>query len=139
MSSPQSRAVLQGRGCKHLRAAAPDCKLEYPEPIRFYTGRSDCVQEEGLKGWQTRQKEHHPNPHGDGQVIYNILNLFMRLTFPRQSIAWFFKHNFNLTGREGAALMLGSHSLGTFNFEISQFKYDWTRQQNTMLNNQVAR
>ena len=35
--------------------------------------------------------------------------------------------------------MLGSHSLGTFNFEISQFKYDWTRQQNTMLNNQVAR
>ena len=61
------------------------------------------------------------------------------MTFPRQSIAWFFKHNFNLTGREGAALMLGSHSLGTFNFEISQFKYDWTRQQNTMLNNQVAR
>ena len=66
------RNVLQGRGCKHLRAAAPDCKLEYPEPIRFYTGRSDCDQEEGLKGWQTTMKEHHPNPHGDGQVIYNI-------------------------------------------------------------------
>ena len=63
-----SRTVLQGRGCKHLRAAAPDCKLEYPEPIRFYTGRSDCDQEEGLKGWQTSMKEHHPNPHGDGQV-----------------------------------------------------------------------
>ena len=66
------RNVLQGRGCKHLRAAAPDCKLEYPEPIRFYTGRSDCDQEEGLKGWQTTMKEHHPNPHGNGQVIYPL-------------------------------------------------------------------
>ena len=66
-------SCMQGRGCKHLRAAAPDCKLEYPQPIRFYTGRADCDQEEGLRGWQTRQKEHHPNPHGDGQVIHILL------------------------------------------------------------------
>ena len=51
----------------------------------------------------------------------------------------FFKQDFGLTGREGAALLLGAHSFGTFNYGVSQFKYDWARRQSAMLNNQVIR
>ena len=48
----------------------------------------------------------------------------------------FFKTDFGLTGREGAALLVGAHSFGTFNADISQFRYDWTRTQAALLNNQ---
>ena len=51
----------------------------------------------------------------------------------------FFRSDFGLTGREGAALLLGAHSFGTFNAVISQFRYDWTGQQGQLLNNQVFR
>ena len=51
----------------------------------------------------------------------------------------FFKTDFGLTGREGAALLIGSHSFGTFNVEISQYRYDWTRTQASLLNNQLFR
>ena len=51
----------------------------------------------------------------------------------------FFRTDFGLTGREGAALLLGAHSFGTFNAVISQFRYDWTRAQGHLLNNQVFR
>ena len=93
-----------------------------PESIRFYTGRSDCNAEAGLKSWETAKEEHHPNPHGNGVQT-----------------ADFFKDDFGLTGRESAALLIGSHSFGTFNYPISQFKYDWTRKQGSMLNNQLFR
>ena len=36
----------------------------------------------------------------------------------------FFKTDFGLSGREGAALLIGAHSFGTFNAQISQFRYD---------------
>ena len=39
----------------------------------------------------------------------------------------FFRENFGLSGRVGAALLLGAHSFGTFNHLNSQFKYDWTK------------
>ena len=93
-----------------------------PESIRFYTGRSDCNTEAGLKAWETTKEEHHPNPHGSGVQT-----------------ADFFKNDFGLTGRESAALLIGAHSFGTFNYPISQFKYDWTRKQKSMLNNQLFR
>ena len=51
----------------------------------------------------------------------------------------FFKNDFGLTARESAALLLGAHSFGTFNQQISQFKYDWTKNQASMLNNQLFR
>lgn len=51
----------------------------------------------------------------------------------------FFKTDFGLSGREGAALLIGAHSFGTFNAQISQFRYDWTRKQSTILNNQLFR
>ena len=113
---------LQARGCLHLRGTDPQCKIELPAPIKFYTGRSDCAPEAGLKSWMTTKEEHHPNPQGNGQMTADFL-----------------KEDFGLTGRESAALLLGSHSLGTFNFVLSQFKYDWTRNQGSMLNNQVFR
>ena len=51
----------------------------------------------------------------------------------------YFKNDFGLTGREGAALLIGAHSFGSFNDKISQFRYDWTRKQGSMLNNQLFR
>merc|ERR1719282_1827363 len=110
------------KGCKHLRAKEADCKIEGQESLKFLTGRSDCASEAGLKSWETTKEEHHPSPHGNGVMT-----------------ADFFKQDFGLTGREGAALLLGSHSFGTFNYVVSQYKYDWTRKQSSMLNNQVIR
>ena len=110
------------KGCLHLRSTDPQCKIELPAPIKFYTGRSDCAPEEGLKSWMTTKEEHHPHPQGNGQMT-----------------ADFFKEDFGLTAREGAALLVGSHSFGTFNYDISQYKYDWTRKQGSMLNNQLFR
>ena len=76
------------------------------------------------KGWETTnaKEEHHPNPHGNGVMTSD-----------------FFKNDFGLTGRESAALLIGAHSFGTFNGDISQFRYDWTRKQASMLNNQLFR
>ena len=67
-------------------------------------------------------EESHPNPQGNGQMT-----------------ADFFKKDFDLTARESAALLIGGHSIGKFNFEISQFKYDWTKNQKSFLNNQLFR
>ena len=60
--------------------------MELTEPIKFFTGRSDCEPQPGLKGWETSRPEHHPNPHGNGP-----------------STADFFKADFGLTGRESGA------------------------------------
>ena len=110
------------KGCKHLRGGEADCKIEMPAPLKFYTGRSDCEAEQGLKAWETTKKESHPHPQGNGQMTTQ-----------------FFKNDFGLTARESAALLIGSHSLGEFNYEVSQFKYDWTKNQVTFLNNQLFR
>ena len=96
--------------------------MELTEPIKFFTGRSDCDSQPGLKGWETTKQEHHPNPQGNGHSTVD-----------------FFKADFGLTGRESAALLIGAHSFGTFNAEISQFRYDWTRTQAALLNNQLFR
>ena len=51
----------------------------------------------------------------------------------------FFKKDFGLTARQSAALLLGAHSIGSFNFEISQFRYDWTKNNKKLMNNQLFR
>merc|ERR1719232_1005928 len=76
----------------------------------------------GLPALEATKPEHHPNPQGNGRMT-----------------ADFFKTDFGLSGREGAALLIGAHSFGTFNAQISQFRYDWTRKQSTILNNQLFR
>ena len=70
--------------------------------------------------WETSEHEVHPNSNGNGVTT-----------------ADFFKEHFNLTGREGAALLVGGHSFGKFNAVNSMFKYAWTRQQADFLNNQM--
>merc|ERR1711923_28725 len=108
--------------CPHLREKDADCRIEWPEPLKFYTGRSDCSSEPGLKPYETTVEESHPNPQGNGQMT-----------------ADFFKKDFGLTARESAALLLGAHSFGSFDFEVSQFKYDWTKHQTAFLNNALFR
>ena len=49
----------------------------------------------------------------------------------------YFKNNFGLSARESIALTLGAHSFGKFNYEVSMFKYFWTRSQQQMMNNQM--
>ena len=93
-----------------------------PEKIKFFTGRSDCEAEAGLRPWMTSKEESHPHPQGNGKMT-----------------ADFFKKDFGLTARESAALLLGAHSIGEFNFEISQNRYDWTKNQKFALNNQMFR
>merc|ERR1712165_329882 len=102
----------------------PDCRVEWPwaEPLKFYTGRSDCQAGTGLRAWETTREESHPNPVGTGQNTVD-----------------FFKKDFGLTARESAALLLGAHSIGEFNFMISQFRYDWTKHQKRIMNNQLFR
>ena len=75
-----------------------------------------------MKAWETSKEESHPNPHGNGKMTTD-----------------FFKKDFGLTARESAALLLGAHSFGSFNFEVSQFKYDWTKHQTAFLNNALFR
>ena len=89
----------------------------------FRTGRVDCQPEVGLKdAWETSEHEVHPNVASNGVTT-----------------ADFFKEHFDLTGREGAALLVGAHSFGKFNVKNSLFKYSWTRQQAEFLNNQMFR
>ena len=69
----------------------------------FRTGRVDCQPEEGLNNaWETSEHEVHPNSNGNGVTT-----------------ADFSKEHFNLTGRDGAALLVGAHSFGKFNAVIS--------------------
>ena len=54
------------------------------------------------QAWETARGESHPNPHGNGKMTTD-----------------FFKKDFGLTARESAALLIGAHSFGTFNYEVS--------------------
>jgi len=118
------RIAESGRfNCPHLREGEPECRIEWPEPLKFYTGRSDCESSvPGFKGYETTREESHPNPVGTGQMTVD-----------------FFKKDFGLTARQSAALLLGAHSIGSFNFQISQFRYDWTKNQAKLMNNQLFR
>ena len=108
--------------CPHYKEGEKDCKIKWPEPLKFYTGRSDCQAGTGPRAYETSREESHPNPVGTGQDTVD-----------------FFKKDFGLTARESAALLLGAHSIGEFNFEISQFRYDWTKHQKRIMNNQLFR
>jgi len=89
----------------------------------FRTGRVDCQPEPSFDdAWETSEHEIHPNVASNGVQT-----------------ADYFKEHFNLTGREGAALLVGAHSFGKFNSEVGLFKYSWTRQQEAFLNNQLFR
>lgn len=107
----------------HIQAGTDRCLLTPTSLPIFRTGRLDCRPEAGLEAaWQTSDHEIHPNAAGNGVQT-----------------ADFFKEHFDLTGREGAALLVGAHSFGKFNANNALFKYSWTRQQTAYLNNQLFR
>ena len=89
----------------------------------FQTGRSDCTADSTLsRPFYTSKEEIHPNMHGNGPTTVD-----------------YFKTNFGLTAREAAALMEGAHSFGDVHEEVSFNKYQWTRMNQKLLNNQQFR
>ena len=123
------------QNCSHLRFGENDCKIRFNKlfkrrpdttiPIRFLTGRRDCSpcsSSSCKRSWMTDQEEVQPNAQGSGRET-----------------ADFFRENFGRSGREGAALLVGAHSYGEFHHATSMFKYDWTRAQDHLLNNQLFR
>ena len=90
---------------------------------KFKTGRSDCIPSPvAEKPWHAPHHEIHPRPHGNGPETVD-----------------FYRDNFGLNAKEAIALNLGAHSFAKFNEPISQFRYDWTRHQTGLFNNQVLR
>ena len=90
---------------------------------KFKTGRSDCIPSPvAEKPWHAPHHEIHPRPHGNGPETVD-----------------FYRDNFGLNAKEAIALNLGAHSFAKFNEPISQFRYDWTRKQMGLFNNQMVR
>ena len=98
------------------RSGTDECKLTLPRPFQFQTGRKDCTQF-GDEGYKAIKEEHHPNAHGNGQMTID-----------------FFKESFGFSGREIAAIM-GSHTVGRFNKQISSMPYVWTSSSERLFNN----
>ena len=89
----------------------------------FKTGRSDCIADRDAgKPWYASRPEFHPDPHGNGPMTVD-----------------FFKQHFELNAQEAIALVLGAHSFANFHSDISQFRYEWTRKQRGIFNNQMVR
>ena len=70
-----------------------------------------------LKGYKATKEEAHPDMQGDGKSTVN-----------------FFVKNFGFTGREIVAIM-GSHTVGRFNWHNSYLSYVWTTRGSTAFNN----
>jgi len=108
--------------CGHLRSDEPSCKINLTEPIKFQTGRMDCIADtHAARPYMTSKSEKHPNPHDNGRHTSNFLG-----------------NHFNFTARESVAIM-GAHSFGKFNSQITYHRYQWTRKQEKLLNNQLFR
>ena len=61
--------------------------------------------------------EVHPNAVGNGKMT-----------------ADFFQEHFDFTGRETVAIM-GAHTMGSFHYHISLFRYIWTAHEHAQFNN----
>ena len=110
-------------GCGTLRKNETDCEIEWPRIPNFKTGRSDCIADRDTgKPWYASRPEFHPDPHGNGPMTVD-----------------FFKEHFELNAQEAIALVLGAHSFANFHSDISQFRYEWTRKQRGIFNNQMVR
>ena len=112
-----------GDGCGHLQAGKKDCKIKWSRPIKFQTGRKDCVSKSGAnRSYFAAKHETHPNVHDNGPGTVN-----------------FYKNSFGFTARQAIAITGGAHTFGKFNSNISLFRYFWTRAQESILNNQLFR
>ena len=98
----------------------PECKVNLPRPIKFQTGRRDCV-ETGEEPYVSVKDEIHPNPWGSGQDTLD-----------------FYSENFGFNGRQSIAIM-GSHTIGRFHGQISLLPYVWITNGERTFNNQYFR
>ena len=91
----------------------------------FKTGRTDCTPKYPDTKWEyvASNKEAEPDHHGTGPIM-----------------AQYFRDNFNLSPRQGLALM-GAHTLGQFSTFSEHIDYAWVRGQgddsrNELFNNE---
>ena len=108
--------------CGHIRQHNETCKFQAPKLLwksaRF--GRRDCTPDPSLnRPFFTSRKEIHPS-----------------INFVGPELMKFFKDNFGLTAEASIALYGGAHSFGRFHDQVSLLKYQWTRYQENILNNQ---
>ena len=109
--------------CGHMRKNETDCKIEWPRIPNFKTGRSDCTATENAeRRWHASKTENQPNPHGNGPTTVD-----------------FMKEHFGMDAIESIALILGAHSFAKFHNPVSAFRYEWTRNQRFLFNNQMVR
>ena len=93
------------------------CLVQVPRPIRFQTGRKDCVSEDSEEPFKAVKNEVQPSAVGNGQMTLD-----------------FFQKEFGFNGRETVAI-LGSHTLGKNHVQISLFRYGWTTRGAESFNN----
>lgn len=112
----------------------PDlCALTPTTHMRFSSGRADCpasmkpaLDNASSKFYRRRayeslKAERLPGTHFSGKGVFE-----------------YFNRDFGFTAREAVAIM-GAHSFGKFHADATLLKYDWTRAQRNLLNNEYYR
>ena len=94
------------------------CFSQFPAEAKnlFKTGRSDCVPisyASSKQGYLAAEPEVMPDPNGNGPMT-----------------AKYFKDNFNMTAKEGLALM-GAHTVGQYSTFQTHIDYAWVRTKNS--------
>jgi len=112
-----------GRHCHQLQGSE-ECFVRLPRPIKFQTGRRDCIPQ-GVSSqdppYATMQPEVGPDVDWTGDQTLG-----------------FFRDNFGFNARETVAIM-GAHTMGRFHHPLSLFRYVWVQQSGMMFNNQYYR
>ena len=85
----------------------PGCRISPSRPMRFHTGRSDCVSTSSPP-YKAPHREYHPDEHFNGTMAVR-----------------FMETEFGFSARETVAIM-GAHTLGRFHQKQSAHKYVWT-------------
>jgi len=95
------------------------CKVVMPRSIKFQTGRADCIPDPNAEEpYIATKEERHPWLLGNGE-----------------STVEFFERDFGFNGEEMVAIM-GAHTFGRLNPEVSLFRYTWTPSQRQLFNNE---
>ena len=68
--------------CGHLKIHDNDCIINWPRPLKFRTGRKDCIPDPNLdRPFFTSKHEIHPNVHANGPQIVFIFFRFTILSY----------------------------------------------------------